>query len=147
MNEKQFLRAVQKDIRKKVRKSLTNFIDSVVDENGILDFSKANTTLPKSIYEPINDNTTMPTINISDSELKVLIAALDARDRYLAGIARRQLDYKPTPTRNRKLEAIEAERLKVEGLKFKALGETHIRERNRSIEQQAAAPAQNNNKL
>lgn len=84
----------------------------------------------------------MPTIHISDSELKVLIAALDARDRYLAGIAERQLNYRQTETRNRKLEAIEAERLKVEGLKFKALGEMHIRERNRSISTEATAPGE-----
>ena len=71
----------------------------------------------------------------TEAEIKVLIAALDARDRYLSGIAERQLHYRATETRNRKLEAIEEERLTVEALKYRILG-------SRSISLLDAAPAQ-----
>lgn len=108
----------------------------MADSDGIIDFS----TTPTDAKTKLN---TMVTIHLYDNELKVLIAALDARDRYLAGIAERQLNYKPTETRNRKLESIETERRTVETIKFRALGEMQYSERNRSIDEPAAAPAQN----
>jgi hypothetical protein len=138
MNDKQFLRAVQKDIRKKVATSLKKYIKSKADKNGIIDLG------PQDGENNVNYTSNMITIHLSDSELKVMIAALDARDRYLAGIADRQLNYRPTETRNKKLEAIEAEILIVKRVKFRALGELHLSGRNRSIDEPAAAPAQTN---
>jgi len=142
MTEKQFLKAVRSDIKKRGRQALANFkkrLASMADKDGIIDFGTTSTDAKTKLN-------TMVTIHLYDNELKVLIAALDARDRYLAGIARRQLDYKPTETRNRKLESIETERRVVETVKFRALGELQYSERNRSIEQPAAAPAQNESK-
>ncbi|MCA0235447.1 MAG: hypothetical protein LCH81_03605 [Bacteroidetes bacterium] len=85
----------------------------------------------------------MLTICINDDQLLPLVAALDARERYLAGIAQRQLEYKATETRNKKLEAIEKERWIIEGLKHRIIGESILQSRNRSIVEPAAAPAQN----
>ncbi len=53
-------------------------------------------------------------------DVPALVAALQARDTYLKGLIGRQLNYRNTTTRNRKLEALEAEQLAVERLLCKA---------------------------
>ena len=60
---------------------------------------------------------------VRTSEIPALLAALQTRNEYLQGLIRRQLNYRPTATRNRKLEALEAEQLQIERLYYTALGQ------------------------
>lgn len=73
-------------------------------------------------------------VYIGDKEAPTLIAALKARNTYLQGLIQRQLNYPPTSTRNRKLEALETEQMIVEKLYFRILGEFE------SISQPPTAP-------
>ena len=73
-------------------------------------------------------------------DVPALVAALQARDTYLKGLIGRQLNYRPTATRNRTLEALEAEQLQVERLLCKAAAAQYDLDQ-RSISPPVAAPA------
>ncbi len=71
---------------------------------------------------------------VRTEQIQPLITALETRNAYLQGLIRRQLEYRPTATRNRKLEALEEEQLLIEGLYHQALAEL------KPILDKAAAP-------
>ena len=86
-------------------------------------------------------NTTIQLSYIRIEDIPVLVAALEARNTYLKGLIGRQLNYRPTDTRNRKLEALEAEQAAVERLLCKALAAQYDIDQMRLISKPPAAPA------
>ena len=86
-------------------------------------------------------NNTIQISYIRAEDVPALVAALQARDTYLKGLIGRQLNYRHTSTRNRKLEALEAEQEAVERLLGHALSAQYDLDKMKPISPTRTAPA------